>query len=179
MIGKQYIGLTHVLFPEVISNPLHVQDIFVSEHTQPWVYLLLVSRFYTHTTGMLKPRRDLAPGIPTHPRRDLGPGIPTPLPRTEWQTSVKTLKLQTMMQLKSFCIRDFSKLPKLAIMPILELEALLHENKKNSSNKMLCQWVLNPLTSDSKSNTLLSGIKWHLLVRLRLYAPYIIMLYWF
>ena len=39
--------------------------------------------------------------------------------------------------------RGFSKLPKLAIMPILASEALLRENK-NSSNKSYPQWVLNP-----------------------------------
>ena len=47
-------------------------------------------------------------------------------------------------------------------MLMLTLYALLCENK-NASDKML-----NPWTSDSKSNTLLSGLTWHLLVRLRL-----------
>ena len=44
---------------------------------------------------------------------------------------------------------------------------------------MLPQWVLNHWASDSKSNMLLSTLTWHLLVRLRLWAPYIVMLYWF
>ena len=55
---------------------------------------------------------------------------------------------------------------KLAIMPI---KALLHENK-NPVTKYYLQWGLNPglwLTSDSKSNTLLSELTGHLLVRLR------------
>ena len=55
-------------------------------------------------------------------------------------------------------------------MPILALEALLHENKK-SSDKMLLPVGIEPeplITSDSKSNTLLSGLTWHLLVRLSL-----------
>ena len=46
---------------------------------------------------------------------------------------------------------------------------------KNSSNKMLPPNLV--LTSDSKSNALLSELFWHLLLRLRLWAPYIVMLY--
>ena len=65
-------------------------------------------------------------------------------------------------------------------MPILAAETLLRENKKK-------QWKMLPLvgiepgsliTSDSKSNTLLSGLSWHLLVRLRLTDPYIVLLFW-
>ena len=35
------------------------------------------------------------------------------------------------------------------------------------------------ITSDSKSSTILSTLTWHLLARLRLWVPYIVMLYWF
>ena len=48
---------------------------------------------------------------------------------------------------------------------------------KNSSNKMLPLVRIEPRTSDSKSNTLLSELTWHLLVRLRVLAPCIVMLY--
>ena len=51
--------------------------------------------------------------------------------------------------------------------------------QKNASNKIYPQWVLNSWTSDSKSNILLSGLTWYLLLRLRLLAPYIVILYWF
>ena len=46
---------------------------------------------------------------------------------------------------------------------------------KKSSDKMLLPVEIEPgplITSDSKSNTLLSGLTWHLLVRLRLKALY-------
>ena len=59
-------------------------------------------------------------------------------------------------------------------MPILAFLSLLHENKK-SSNKMLPPVGIEPgplITSDSKSNTILSGLTWHLLVRLRLRSLY-------
>ena len=52
---------------------------------------------------------------------------------------------------------------KLVIMPILASEALKYENK-NSSNKMLLTVSTEPLASDSKSNTLLSGLLWHVLL---------------
>ena len=45
--------------------------------------------------------------------------------------------------------------------------------------KCYLQWVLNPWTSDSKSNTLLSEPTWHLLVRHSIWVPYIVMRYWF
>ena len=51
---------------------------------------------------------------------------------------------------------------------------------KKSSEKMLPPVGIEPrtlITSDSKSNTLLSALTWHMLVRLRLYVPYIVMLY--
>ena len=53
---------------------------------------------------------------------------------------------------------------------------------KKSDDKMVPTMGIEhrPLiTFDSKSNTLLSGLPWHLLVRLRLWASYIVMLYWF
>ena len=62
--------------------------------------------------------------------------------------------------------RGFSKLPKLAIMPILIAGALLHENKNSSKN--VTPVSIKPRSSDSKSNTLLSGLTWHLLVRMGL-----------
>ena len=37
---------------------------------------------------------------------------------------------------------------------------------KNSSNKMLSEGVLNPYTPDSKSNTILSGLTFHVLLLL-------------
>ena len=52
-------------------------------------------------------------------------------------------------------------------MPFL---SLLHENKK-SSEKMLPPVGIEPrplITSDSKCNTILSGLTWHFFVRLRL-----------
>ena len=55
-------------------------------------------------------------------------------------------------------------------MPILASVTLLCENK-NSSNKMLPPVRIEPGTYDSKSDTLLSGLIWHLLVRLILEAP--------
>ena len=57
---------------------------------------------------------------------------------------------------------------KLTIFTILASEALLHENKKESSNKMLPPVRIEPGTSDSKSNTFLSVLTWHLPIRLRL-----------
>ena len=53
---------------------------------------------------------------------------------------------------------------------------------KKSSDKMLPPVGIEPgplITSDSKSNTILSTLTWHLLARLRLLVPYIVMLYWF
>ena len=39
------------------------------------------------------------------------------------------------------------------------------KTKKNPVTKCYPQWVLNPLTSDSKSNTLLLELIWHVLLR--------------
>ena len=67
----------------------------------------------------------------------------------------------------SFDMRVFSKCTRMAIMLILAAEVLLRENKK-------IQWEMVPtvgiepgplITSDSKSNTILSGLTWHLLLR--------------
>ena len=55
-----------------------------------------------------------------------------------------------------------------AIMQLLASEALLSENK-NSNNTMLSQSVVNPLTSHSKSSTLLSELIWHVVLRRSLY----------
>ena len=55
-------------------------------------------------------------------------------------------------------------------LPILASEAYYVKTKK-SSNKMIPPLGIEPapvITSDSKSNTILSGLSWHLLVRLRL-----------
>ena len=46
-------------------------------------------------------------------------------------------------------------------MPILASEALLHENKKNPVKNVT---LSGNRTSDSKSNTLLSGLIWHVLL---------------
>ena len=54
--------------------------------------------------------------------------------------------------------------------PVLAAEALLCENKKNQL-KILPPVALEPrpvINSDSRSNTILSGLTGHLLVRLRL-----------
>ena len=67
-------------------------------------------------------------------------------------------------------IEFFSKCTRMTIMPTLEAEALLSENKKIQW-KMLPPVGIEPwllITSDSKSSTILSGLSWHLLVRLRL-----------
>ena len=67
----------------------------------------------------------------------------------------------------------------MAIMPVLASEALLHENKK-CSDKMLHPVSVEPPLSiehpDYKSNTLLSGLTWHLLVRLRLLGSFLVIL---
>ena len=47
--------------------------------------------------------------------------------------------------------RGFHKHTRLAIMPILASEALLRENKKKSSDKMLPPVSIEPLAQDSKS----------------------------
>ena len=61
---------------------------------------------------------------------------------------------------------NFTKMPTLAFL------SLLHENPQNkSSDKMLPLVGIEPgpfIASDSKSNTILSTLTWHLLVRLRL-----------
>ena len=49
-------------------------------------------------------------------------------------------------------------------MPILAFSSLLHEYKKNSSDKMSPP-VGIAIASDSKSNTLLSTLHWHVLLR--------------
>ena len=54
---------------------------------------------------------------------------------------------------------------------MLAFSSLLRENKKKSSHKMLSPLGIGPkplITFDSKSYTILSGLTWHLLVRLRL-----------
>ena len=64
-------------------------------------------------------------------------------------------------------VRGFHKHTTLAIIPILAPEALQCENK-NSSNKMLPTVGIEPgslITSDSKSNTILSGLTCHVLPR--------------
>ena len=59
----------------------------------------------------------------------------------------------------------FHKHTTLAIMLILASEALQSENKKKSTDKMLILVRIEPMTSDSKSNTLLSELTWHVLLR--------------
>ena len=60
--------------------------------------------------------------------------------------------------------RVFSKCTRMAIMPILASEALFRENKKiQLQNATLVS--IEPWTSDSKSNMLLSTLIWHLLVK--------------
>ena len=73
-----------------------------------------------------------------------------------------------------FTIRVFYKHKTLAIMPLFASEVLLCENKKNSVTKC---YPSEYWTSDSKTNTPLSGRTWHLLVRLIFYTPYIAILY--
>ena len=66
-----------------------------------------------------------------------------------------------------WAIRDFYKDTTLAIMPKLASEALLNKNKKIQWQNVT-KWWLNLglwLTSDSKSNTLLSELIWHVLLR--------------
>ena len=63
-------------------------------------------------------------------------------------------------------IRVFRKLTKLAIMSILASEVLLREKK--SSDKMSTPVRIEPgplITSDSKFNTILSTLTWHVLLR--------------
>ena len=59
------------------------------------------------------------------------------------------------------------------------MQTLTSEAKK-LGNKMLPSVGIEPeplITSDSMSNTLLSTLNGHLLVRVRLWDPYIVMLY--
>ena len=64
--------------------------------------------------------------------------------------------------------RDVSKCTRMATMPILASEALLCKNIKIQVTKFYPPNEYWTQASDSKSNTLLSGLTWHLLVRLRL-----------
>ena len=76
-------------------------------------------------------------------------------------------KVHSYRAMTTNTIRGFHKHTTLAIMPILASEALECENKKSSS-KMLPPVGIEPtplITSDSKSNTILSRLTWHVLVR--------------
>ena len=73
--------------------------------------------------------------------------------------------------------RVFHKHTTLAIMPIWH-QRLYYVKTEKSSDKMLPTVRIDPrplITCNSKSNTLLSELTGHLLVRLRLYAPYVFM----
>ena len=61
-------------------------------------------------------------------------------------------------------------------------QRLYYMKTKNSSNKVVPLVMIDPdlwLTSNSKSNTLLSELTGHLVVRMRLEAPYVVILYGF
>ena len=82
----------------------------------------------------------------------------------------KEIFLWTIITKLDVSIEFFRYKTKLAIMPILTSETLLRENKNNPV-KNVPPVGIEPgplITSDSKSNTILSGLSWHLLVRLRL-----------
>ena len=85
----------------------------------------------------------------------------------------------TLLRILSLFNRGFDKHAALAIMPILISEVLLRENKKNPVTKCYPSedrtWASHePLIP---SPTLHSGLICHMLVRLRLKALYMVMLY--